>query len=122
VIRPFIASLCVAATLATGSIAASAASPAPAATSAPPPNVSSLHPSTVLTDINGYVTATSASRQRLVVVGQDLDQRPFVAANTTYTIIDIGRHNLITRRNTNGTIETGPSTTPSSTTAVASST
>ena len=103
-IRPFIASLCVAATLATGSIAASAASPAPA-TPAPPPNVSSLHPSTVLTDINGYVTATSASRQCLVVVGQDLDQRPFVAANTTYTIIDIGRHNLITRRNTNGTID-----------------
>lgn len=104
VLRPFIASLCVAATLATGSIAASAASPAPA-TPAPPPNVSSLHPSTVLTDINGYVTATSASRQRLVVVGQDLDQRPFVAANTTYTIIDIARHNLIMRRNTNGTID-----------------
>ena len=98
-IRPFIASLCVAATLASGAVAASAAAPPP------PPNVSSLHPSTVLTDINGYVTATSAARQRLVVVGQDLDQRPFVAANTTYTIINITDHHLVTRRNTNGTID-----------------
>lgn len=101
--RPFIASLCAAATLMAGTVAASAASTPPTPT--PPPNVSSLHPSTVLTDINGYVTATSTSRQRLVVVGQDLDQRPFVAANTTYTIIDIARHRLVTRRNTNGTID-----------------
>jgi len=102
VIRPFIASLCAAATLATGTVAASAAAPPPAT---PPPNVSSLHPSTVLTDINGYVTVASAARQRLVVVGQDLDQRPFVAANTTYTIINIADHRLITRHNTNGTID-----------------
>jgi len=104
VIRPFIASLCAAATLATGTVAASAAAPPPA-TPPPPPNVSSLHPSTVLTDINGYVTVASAARQRLVVVGQDLDQRPFVAANTTYTIINIADHRLITRHNTNGTID-----------------
>ncbi len=102
-IRPFIASLCAAATLATGTVAASAAAPPPA--TPPPPNVSSLHPSTVLTDINGYVTVASAARQRLVVVGQDLDQRPFVAANTTYTIINIADHRLITRHNTNGTID-----------------
>ena len=106
-IRPFIASLCAAATLASGMAAASVAPHASAAATppSPPPNVSSLHPSTVLTDINGYVTATSAARQRLVVVGQDLDQRPFVAANTTYTIINIASHRLITRRNTNGTID-----------------
>lgn len=100
VIGRFIAALGLTATLVAGATAASADTAPPAL-----PSIAVLHPQAVLTDINGMVTVFSTKWNRMVVVGQDDDARPFVAQNTTYAVIDIAGHRLVSRRNTNSIID-----------------
>ncbi len=102
--RKFIAALGVSAALVGVTTIGARATAIPPPTT-PPQNVAALNPQVVLTDVNGLVTAQSASLQRLIVVGQDLDQRPLVAANTTYAVINTTTHTMLSRRNTNGTID-----------------
>lgn len=59
----------------------------------------------VITYVNGQVLQTSTRFNRLVVIGQDENARPPVAANTAYAIIATDHPHLVARNVVNGIID-----------------